>query len=286
MKKTIELKARELFDAFVDEIKDFYDDGEAKANIFYLLNGSLNLDKIAILINRPLRIETAKLDTLHNDIERLKNFEPVQYIVGHTEFYGLTIKVNPSVLIPRPETEELADLVVRENAGSVLKILDIGTGSGCIALAIKSKIASSDVYACDISPEALSLAKENSMLNKLDVNFFLLDILNDNLPGEGFDIWVSNPPYVRESEKNLMHPKVLKYEPALALFVDQDDPLLYYREILKQGKSRLNENGKVYFEINEAYGNEMLELLKEQGYRKGRIIRDINGKDRIATAKR
>jgi release factor glutamine methyltransferase len=284
MKKIIEVKAKELFNSLLKEIQGFYDDREAKANIFYLLYGRLSMDKTAIVGNQELSVRQDMLDILYDDMVRLKLYEPVQYIVGFAEFYGLTIKVNPSVLIPRPETEELVDLIVKENAGKPLKVLDIGTGSGCIALALKSKMQLSEIYATDISSEALSLANESAMINKLHVKFILSDILLENIPHHEFDLWVSNPPYIRESEKVSMHDNVLKYEPHSALFVPDQDPMIFYKVILVKGDQLLKENGKIYFEINEAFGRQMLDLVENEGYREVRVIKDIHGKDRIVAA--
>jgi release factor glutamine methyltransferase len=284
MKKIIEVKAKELFNYILKEILETYDELEAKANVYYLLYGRLMIDKTAIIANQTISVKQEIMNTIHEDIVRLKLHEPVQYITGFSEFYELTVKVNPHVLIPRPETEELVDLIAEEHGGKALKILDIGTGSGCIALALKSKMPSSQIYATDISNEALIIANESAMINKLHVHFMLSDILKENLPYHDFDLWVSNPPYVMESEKALMHENVLKYEPATALFVPDHDPLVYYRAILKKGHGHLKEGGKVYFEINEALGQEMLELIKKEGYVEGKIIKDLNGKDRIAVA--
>jgi release factor glutamine methyltransferase len=286
MKKIIEIKAKELFNSLLKEIQGFYDDREAKANIFYLLYGRLSIDKTPIVGNQELSVRQDMFDILYDDMERLKLYEPVQHIVGFAEFNGLTIKVNPSVLIPRPETEELVDLIVRENSDRAIKILDIGTGSGCIALALKSKMHLSEIYATDISSEALSLANESAMINKLHVKFILSDILLENIPHHEFDLWVSNPPYIRESEKVLMHDNVLKYEPHSALFVPDQDPLVFYKAILVKSNRHLKKNGKIYFEINEAFGGQILDLVENEGYRDVRVIKDIHGKDRIVAGKR
>jgi release factor glutamine methyltransferase len=212
----------------------------------------------------------------------LKKGIPVQYVLGETEFYGLRIKVNPSVLIPRQETEELADLVIRENRSFSGNIIDLGTGSGCIAVALALNMRMAAVYATDISPAAIELAKENASLNNAKVNFMIHDFRLEsrmNLPEAG--IIVSNPPYVRESEKINMHRNVLEFEPWQALFVPDDAPLVNYRAIMELSKSLLTGEGLAYFEINEDLGDETRKLAEESGFRDVQVIKDLNGKERI-----
>ena len=215
---------------------------------------------------------------------RLKNSEPIQYIFGETEFFGLKLKVNSSVLIPRPETEELVEWIVQSKLSENCKILDIGTGSGCIAIAIKSRLKNAEVSGIDISPEALETARLNAIENGLEINFYPADIFNmKNFEGEKFDVIVSNPPYIRESEKVLMHSNILDYEPEIALFVSDNDPLKYYREIARFAKSNLYDNGKLFFEINENFKSEMVELLSDIGFNNIEIRKDINGKNRMVS---
>jgi release factor glutamine methyltransferase len=215
---------------------------------------------------------------------RLKNNEPIQYIIGETEFYGLKLKVNSSVLIPRPETEELVEWVVKTELSENCKVLDIGTGSGCIAIAIKSHLKNADVSGIDISPEALEIARLNALENKLGINFFCADIFNlKEMEGEKYDVIVSNPPYVRESEKVLMHSNVLNYEPETALFVSDNDPLKFYRAIANFAKISLFKNGRLFFEINESQSTEMVELLSGVGFKNIEIREDINGKSRMVS---
>lgn len=215
---------------------------------------------------------------------RLKNSEPIQYIFGETEFFGLKLKVNSSVLIPRPETEELVEWIVQSKLSENCKILDIGTGSGCIAIAIKSRLKNAEVSGIDISPEALETARLNAIENGLEINFYPADIFNmKNFEGEKFDVIVSNPPYIRESEKVLMHSNVLNYEPEIALFVSDNDPLKYYRAIAIFAKRSLHENGKLFFEINENFKSEMVELLSDIGFKDIEIRKDINGKNRMVS---
>jgi release factor glutamine methyltransferase len=212
----------------------------------------------------------------------LKAGKPVQYILGETEFYGTLIRLNPHVLIPRQETEELVDLIIRENAGFTGRIIDFGTGSGCIAIALGKNLPGASIVATDISPEAVSLAGKNAVMNGIRISFLVSDLMGPvPLSIAIAGIIVSNPPYVRESEKNLMHMNVTGYEPHSALFVPDDDPLKYYRRLLEISASVLEPGGRAYFEINEALGNELEEMMKRFNFRKTRKIKDINGKERI-----
>ena len=212
----------------------------------------------------------------------LKEGKPLQYVLGETSFYNCTIKVNKDTLIPRPETEELVDMIIKENKGFRGSILDAGTGSGCIAIALAINLPGTRVMGFDISEGAISLARENALLNNASVDFFTADMTNLDIDSiRKTDIIVSNPPYVRESEKKLMAGNVLNYEPRSALFVPDYEPLMYYNHILKLAKDILAEGGRVYFEINEAMGAEMKDLLSENGYSGVVINRDLNGRERM-----
>ena len=214
--------------------------------------------------------------------KELKTGKPIQHIIGETEFYGCIIKVNNSVLIPRQETEELVDLIIKENRGFQGKILDIGSGSGCISIALALNLPCSRVLGTDISPEAIATARENATLNKAEVTFIKNDILSC-LPEIGIpaDIIVSNPPYIRNTEKLFMHRNVLDFEPHIALFVDDSDPLLFYRTIMEHTAEILVAGGRVYFEINEAMGKQMTELVESFGFSGVEIVNDLNGRERI-----
>lgn len=216
---------------------------------------------------------------------RLNQREPLQYVLGEAEFYGRKFLVNSSVLIPRPETELLVReiLEIKLNAP---RILDIGTGSGCIAIMLNLEILSSKVYAVDVSQNALDIASTNSKKLGADVSFLLLDFLKDSLLLDPVDLVVSNPPYVRNSEKELMKSNVLNYEPHEALFVPNDDPLLFYKAIALKSKTLLKVGGKVFVEINETFGNEVKDLFQSSGFSEVKIIKDLDGKDRIVTAKK
>lgn len=234
-------------------------------------------------------------EKLRENISRLLHFEPVQYIFGHTLWNGLDLKVTPATLIPRPETADLIEQISIlnsqiSNLKSPVKVLDIGTGSGCIAIALKKAHPQWQVTGMDISAEAIEVARENTQRNGVEVNFIQADIFSDKIGGiEHFDIVVSNPPYICESEKKTMRPNVLEFEPATALFVPDSDPLRFYRRIAElfalplQGKGR--EMGYLFFEINEAYASETEQLLRQKGYTDVRITRDIYGKERIIECK-
>jgi release factor glutamine methyltransferase len=217
----------------------------------------------------------------------LKAGRPLQYVMGETQFYDCIIKVSRGVLIPRPETEELVDLIVKENKGFAGTIIDIGTGSGCIAVALAVNFPSSQVTGLDVSGKAIRTAIENSKINNAIVKFLKADLFKIK-PAEikNADIIVSNPPYIRNSEKLLMKKNVLDFEPHRALFVPDNDPLKFYHAILDLAGHVLNPNGLVYFEINEAMGKPVRDLLESHKYREIKIIKDINGKDRIAKGKK
>lgn len=220
-------------------------------------------------------------------VDRLKKHEPIQYILGVTEFYGLQLVVKPGVLIPRPETEELVEWICKTEVSERPKIIDIGTGSGCIALALKNEITNAEVWAVDTSEEALAVASENARINKLEIAFKHVNILKwpeDSWPQ--FDVIVSNPPYVRESEKQQMEANVLEHEPELALFVDDNDPLIFYQTIAEFASKQLNEDGYLFFEINENLGEEMVALVNELGFRSIEIRRDLNNKNRMLRCKK
>ena len=228
-------------------------------------------------------LTTHQEEILNDYLNRLLKYEPVQYILGYAEFYGLKFKVSPAVLIPRPETEELVEIIISEIGSPQSKILDIGSGSGCIPITLKKNIPDADVTGIDISEDALHIAKENAIANNVDVSFARMDILK-NMPEDKFDMIVSNPPYIGYDEKEKMNDNVLIYEPHLALF--SDDPLLFYKRIAEIAPQILNPNGRIYLEVSEFRANEVAEIFSKGGEDAGimarvQIKKDMSGKDRM-----
>lgn len=214
-------------------------------------------------------------------IDRLKKHEPIQYILEETEFFGLPFTVNKNVLIPRPETEELVELIISENKKPGLHILDIGTGSGAIAIALAKQMDKANVSAWDISYKALDVAVLNSKINSVDISFKIVDVLGDYPIDKKFDIIVSNPPYIMEKEKVSMEQNVLDYEPHSALFVPDNNALLFYNRIADISSNLLNPGGKLYFEINRAKGQETVTILKEKGFTQIALFKDLSKNDRM-----
>jgi len=238
-----------------------------------------------IIVNKNTLFSKEQHHTIDSFILKLRNFVPIQYILGETEFYGLPFNVNESVLIPRPETEELVDWIQSENDRNAnLEMLDIGTGSGCIAISLKHEFKHATVEAFDISEKALETAKTNAELNKLEVTFSKVDILSHPEFETKWDVIVSNPPYVTELEKADMQPNVLNNEPHLALFVPDNDPLLFYRHIALFARKHLKPQGKLYFEINREFGQATMNLLTELGYTEVKLRKDISVNDRMVRA--
>ena len=272
---------RALHSEIVSEIT-IYSENEKDSIALILLEYFFEITNTKILLDTPLNQPDADLlSDLESCIEAINNHEPIQYILGITEFYGLSFFVNPSVLIPRQETEELVDLIIKENSSPGLKVLDIGTGSGCIPITLASFLKDSSVTSMDISAEALEVAKDNAAENDVDVAFIQNDILNPSENTELYDIIVSNPPYVTNTEKALMQKNVLDNEPHLALFVEDDNPLVFYKAIVDYALTHLKEKGKLYFEINEQFGEETLQVGLDAGFSSGEVIKDLPGKDRI-----
>ena len=233
------------------------------------------------------KLSKEQRDLLHKIAARLANHEPLQYVIGEAWFHGRMFKVNRDVLIPRPETGELVDCILRENPQTGLKVLDIGTGSGCIAVSLAVDLPSPQVEAWDISPKALAVARENAERHHARITFKQTDILERvPLPDAQWDIIVSNPPYVTEKEKSTMEANVLQWEPGIALFVPDEAPLRFYEAIAKFGQKHLKDGGKLYFEINQLYGKETTQLLQHVGYSAINLIQDSCGNDRIITATR
>jgi release factor glutamine methyltransferase len=276
--------------ALTQEIKNhlsgIYNDRELRQVILSLYNKGLGLSATQVLAVPDAKVSISDYNQIIGWVKRLQNNEPLQYVLGETEFYGLTFYVGPGVLIPRPETEELVQLILKANQKVNAPILDIGTGSGCIAIALAKNLPEAHMDAMDISAQALAIADENARLNGVLINFILHDVLHENgfQPSGKYDIIVSNPPYVTESEKKWMQPNVLDFEPESALFVSDTDPLIFYRQISQLATKWLAPGGWLYFEINEQFGNQMYKLLENIGYSQIIIHKDINQKDRMAQA--
>ncbi|WP_020529472.1 peptide chain release factor N(5)-glutamine methyltransferase [Flexithrix dorotheae] len=277
--------SKALFNALSKALEEIFEQGEVQSIAFFIIEKEFGLDRTRVLADYPVNMD--KVHALGHILDRLRANEPVQYILGETEFFDLTFKVNPTVLIPRPETEELVSLIIRENKHKQnLKIMDIGTGSGCIAISLAKNLPQSDVYALDIDEDTLQTAQTNADLNMVKISTIHGDILKDEIlkvfPKP--DVIVSNPPYVRQLEKVEMEKNVLEHEPEKALFVPDNQPLLFYERITKLASEKLMSGGKLYFEINEAFGPETKKLLLENGFKDVEVFQDMQGKDRMTKA--
>ena len=270
-----------------DALRDIYPDSEALALAKMLLVEVFGFTTLELYGGKDKEISGKCRSVLDEMIRRLKKNEPIQYIIGKETFCGLTFEVGPDVLIPRPETQELVHWIASGCRGkSLCRILDIGTGSGCIAVSLAKLLEGAEVDGWDISEAALQMASRNAERNGAGVTFFKRDVLSV-LPGkERYDVIVSNPPYIAEKEKVSMDANVLNWEPSLALFVPDDDPLLFYRKIALLAKEMLAENGSLYYEINQAYGRETVQMLDSLGYSSIELKKDSWGNDRMIKAKR
>lgn len=262
-----------------------YGVGEARAMsrlIFHNLKGWNATD---LIVNGDSPASDWLQEQVERILNRLQSGEPLQYILGEARFYGMDLEVTPDVLIPRPETEELVDLIVSENNQRDLRVLDVGTGSGAIAIALSRNLPFARVTAIDVSKPALEVAERNAKMLHANIDFRLCDVFTYLPPKDSFDIIVSNPPYIADSEKKDMSRNVLEYEPHSALFVPDDNPLIYYSRIATIGLDALSSGGKLYFEINPLYATALRKMLATDGYEDVRIIRDISRRDRFAAAK-
>lgn len=276
--------SKTLFNDFVKQIT-LNESAEEILSIAYLVfENVLRLSRTEILSSKIIEASPSDEGRLLKIADRINQHEPIQYILGEADFFGRKFFVNNSVLIPRPETEELVRLMIdhskRKNG---LKILDIGTGSGCIPTTLALEIPGSKVYATDVSEGALTVAEQNAKRNDASVEFIHHDILKEPIPLEGLDIIVSNPPYISKSEMQEMRHNVVDFEPHLALFVPNDDPLLFYRAIISKSRSALNKGGVLAFEINERFGKDVADLFLTSGFKEIKIHKDLSGKDRIVT---
>ena len=289
------MKLKDLKHKFHEQLDAIYGKEEVQTFFFMLTEYYNAIKRIDLALNTDLTIEDDFVLKYERALEALKNHEPIQYIIGQTEFYGLPFYVNENTLIPRPETEELVELILSNtNTNSQLEIvegdhqfniLDIGTGTGCIAISLAKQLPNANVSAVDVSAKALEIANKNAELNQVDINFIENDILkicdSELDSATKFDIIVSNPPYVRQLEKQQMQDNVLNHEPHLALFVDDENPLIFYRAITQFATKNLKPNGELYFEINEYLGKEMMALLEAFGFKNIQLKQDLFGKDRM-----
>ena len=267
------------------ELAPFYHETEVGSMVRLILEHTCNITYMDISLQKNLKVDKQQMATINNMVERLKKHEPIQYVLGETEFYSLPFKVTPDVLIPRPETEELVDWILHSNIDKKADILDIGTGSGCIPVVLKHHFPLSKVSAIDISGAALALAKENAAANKTEVSFKKRDILKwQEYPWGEYGLIVSNPPYIRKMEKKFMQENVLGYEPPLALFVEDGAPLVFYSGIADFAKSHLKKGGLLFFEINEAFGEKVKNMLLGKGFSSVELKKDLSGKDRMIKA--
>ena len=283
---------------FNESLKHLYPTSEIDSFFFLILEEYMDLKRIDVVLKSDFYLDKKSLNLMQIATKQLEQEIPIQYIIGKTEFFGLPFNVNKEVLIPRPETEELVEQVLNEisliktcktssdlaSKEKQFKILDIGTGSGCIAISLKKQLPSSEISAMDVSDKALRVANKNALLNQVDINFIHQDILKTTNLDKLYNVIVSNPPYVRELEKKEIKNNVLNNEPHLALFVDNKNPLLFYNKIAELAKKFLTKNGQLHLEINQYLGKETIKLLAEKGFKNIQLKKDIFANDRIISA--
>ncbi|ELY1977930.1 peptide chain release factor N(5)-glutamine methyltransferase [Flavobacterium psychrophilum] len=270
---------------FVQALASIFDEKEIESFFYIILEAFHQLKRVDLVLSPDLKLDNIQLLQWETVLLQLKEQKPIQYILGETQFFGLPFYVNENTLIPRPETEELVEWIIKENLKinslKNLKILDIGTGSGCIAISLAKNLPNASVFAIDVSDKALATAQKNAVLNEVDITFIEKNILQTEDLNQEFDIIVSNPPYVRNLEKKEIHKNVLEYEPHLALFVEDNDSLLFYRKITELATRNLSNNGQLYFEINQYLGKETVELLEKYNFKNTTLKKDIYGNDRM-----
>ena len=279
------MKIKEYRTQFIQELMAIFGEDEAQSFFYLILEEKQQLKRIDLALQPDLTFSEEEILMWNSIVEQLKLEIPVQYLLGKTSFFGLDFEVNPSVLIPRPETEELVDWIIKSSKSQVesakIKILDIGTGSGCIAISLAKNIKNTQVFAIDISDKALAVAKKNAEINNVEVVFLNQNILETTDLNQQFDIIVSYPPYVRNLEKQEIKKNVLDNEPHLALFVEDNDALIFYKKIATLAQKNLTQNGELFFEINQYLGQEMIELLDKMNFKNIELRKDIYGNDRM-----
>ena len=282
------MKIKEYRTQFIQVLSPIYDIGEVESFFYLILEEKRELKRIDLALNPDLTFSAEEIQIWNSILEQLQQEVPIQYLLGKTSFYGLNFEVNSAVLIPRPETEELVEWIITTQdprpKAQDLKILDIGTGSGCIAIALAKNIPNAQVFAIDVSEKALVTAQKNANSNEVNITFLENNILETEDLEQQFDIIVSNPPYVRELEKKEIKKNVLDNEPHLALFVEDNDALLFYRKITELAQKNLRNDGKLFFEINQYLGKEMVDLLEKLNFINIELRKDIYGNDRMIKA--
>lgn len=275
---------------FTDTLKEIYPKTEIDTFFFLLIEEKLNLQRVDSVMHPDFLIIDAILSELKVILKRLLKEEPIQYIIGNTEFYGLPFKVNKNTLIPRPETEELVEWVLKEVTELQIRkiekisILDIGTGTGCIPISLAKNLSNSSISAIDVSGDALKVAQQNATLNNVEISFLEMDILETKELPQQYNLIVSNPPYIRELEKVEISNNVLENEPHLALFVEDNNPLIFYSKIADLARIHLKKGGLLFFEINQYLGKETVEMLKQKDYNTITLKKDLFGNDRMVKA--
>ncbi|MBB3188543.1 peptide chain release factor N(5)-glutamine methyltransferase [Microbacter margulisiae] len=274
--------------SFSDRLASIYNKSEANAIVLQLMQHITEWSKARLLAEREITLTPSQSDAMEDGINRILKHEPIQYILGNVDFHGVTLKVDPRVLIPRPETEELVEWVLQDSNCGHCMILDCCTGSGCIAVALAQQLPNATLFACDISQDALNVAHENALLNNVKVNYFKADVLSPVFSEkvQPIDIIVSNPPYVLKQEKKNMQANVLDFEPHKALFVPEDDPLVFYRAIAQTATRKLTPKGKLFFEINANFGQEVVRILKLAGFNHVELKKDLYSNVRMVSAHR
>ena len=274
---------------YAQKLFKFYDERETEVFIFMLIEEYTGILKLDIFMDPEQTINESELLKIHFAVKDLMNYKPIQYILGKTEFYGLPILVNTNVLIPRPETEELVDWVINDTKqNQEYRVLDIGSGSGCIAIALKHTLPNLNIQAIDFSLGAIEVAEQNAKMNQANVSFHHINLLDKSEWGKlgYYDIIISNPPYVRHAEKSQMRKNVLNYEPGSAFFVDDKNPLIFYNSIAEFAQSYLNKNGSLYCEINQYLGDETSKLFESFGFKDIQLKKDLKGNNRFIKAVR
>lgn len=285
MNINVEKSAKTIYNKTVDKLSPYYQVDEARQLARILMEDFLNIRFEQVLMDEQLSLTSVQEDEFSAKVNLLKRYYPVQYILESAHFYGRTFFVNDSVLIPRQETEELINEIVIDNKRSNLKILDIGSGSGCIGITLGLELENAQISALDVDPRALEVTQKNASKLGINIDCILCDVLSTDMLPDMYDVIVSNPPYVTMAEKKLMHENVVDHEPHKALFVPDDDPLIFYKKILSLARNHLRENGKLYFEINEKFGPDLIELCEKERFASLRLLQDMNGKNRFIKAR-